>query len=74
MDLKMPVMDGYEATRQIRASKAPGCDKIPIIAMTASALSQDAKHAKAAGMNGHIAKPFDVVDIERALLDVRITV
>ena len=53
-------MDGYEATRQIRALENPDTAHIPIIAMTANAFDEDKKAALDAGMNGHIAKPIDV--------------
>lgn len=59
MDIRMPVMDGYEATRNIRALNRKDSD-IPIIAMTADAFAEDVAKAKEAGMNGHVAKPIDV--------------
>ncbi|MDE6101435.1 MAG: response regulator [Ruminococcus sp.] len=59
MDIRMPVMDGYEATRNIRAMERSDAD-IPIIAMTADAFAEDVAKAKECGMNGHIAKPIDV--------------
>ncbi len=59
MDIRMPVMDGYEATRNIRAMERSDSD-IPIIAMTADAFAEDVAKAKECGMNGHIAKPIDV--------------
>ena len=60
MDIQMPVMDGYEAARTIRALDNPQLANIPIIAMTANAFSEDIQAAKNAGMNDHIAKPIDV--------------
>ena len=60
MDIQMPVMNGYEATAEIRKLDNPKLARIPIIAMTANAFSEDIKAAEDAGMNGHIAKPIDV--------------
>jgi signal transduction histidine kinase/CheY-like chemotaxis protein len=60
MDVQMPVMDGLEATRQIRASGLEGCGTVPIIAMTANAFDDDVKNCKEAGMNAHLPKPFDI--------------
>ena len=60
MDVQMPKMNGYEATRAIRALPDPGCSSIPIVAMTANAFEEDRRNAFEAGMNGHIAKPVDV--------------
>lgn len=60
MDLMMPVMDGYEATRAIRALDRPDASTVPIIAMTANAFDEDRKKSKAAGMNAHLAKPLDM--------------
>ena len=58
-DVMMPVMDGYEATRVIRASGHPRAGSIPILAMTADAFHEDVVKAREAGMNGHLAKPID---------------
>ena len=59
MDIQMPVMDGYEATRAIRALDDPARSRIPIIAITANAFQEDQQAALEAGMQGHIAKPLD---------------
>ncbi|HJJ28995.1 MAG TPA: response regulator [Methanocorpusculum sp.] len=66
MDIQMPTMDGYEATRQIRAMDTP-ISKIPILAMTANAFAEDRAAAFAAGMNEHIPKPIDVVKLKATL-------
>ena len=58
MDIQMPKMDGYTATREIRTLKDTKCANIPIIAMTANAFEEDRRKAIRAGMNGHIAKPI----------------
>ena len=60
MDIQMPIMNGYEAAKKIRALDNPILANIPIIAMTANAFSEDVENALKAGMNGHIAKPLDV--------------
>ena len=60
MDVQMPIMDGYEASRRIRALDNKQLSSIPIIAMTANAFEEDKSNAFAAGMNGHLAKPIDI--------------
>lgn len=60
MDVQMPVMNGYEATKAIRALPRPDAVTIPIIAMTANAFAEDVKEALEAGMNAHVAKPIDM--------------
>ena len=60
MDIMMPVMNGYEATKMIRSLDREDAKKIPIIAMTANAFTEDRIRAKEAGMNEHVAKPGDV--------------
>ncbi len=69
MDIQMPVMDGYEATRAIRSSGMEGIDELPIVAMTADAFAEDAKRALLSGMNGHIAKPISIERLRSALDD-----
>lgn len=59
MDVNMPVMNGYEATREIRSLERDEWNRIPIIAMTADAFAEDIQACKDSGMNGHIAKPID---------------
>lgn len=70
MDIQMPIMDGYEAARQIRALEDPILANIPIIAMTANAFEEDRKAAFDAGMNAHIAKPIDTQKLMELLKDV----
>lgn len=67
MDVQMPVMDGYQATREIRAEERADAAEIPIIAMTANAFSEDVAASLATGMNDHIAKPIDIVAMNRTL-------
>ena len=70
MDIQMPVMDGYEATRQIRVLEDPDIAGIPIIAMTANAFYEDKKAAMEAGMDGHLAKPIDVSRLMELLWEI----
>ena len=67
MDVQMPVMSGYEATRAIRASDHAEAETIHILAMTANAFSEDIAAAVAVGMNGHLAKPIDVAALYRLI-------
>ena len=60
MDVQMPVMDGYEATRTIRAMPRGDAKNLPIIAMTANAMEEDREAALKNGMNAHIAKPLNI--------------
>ena len=70
MDIQMPVMNGYEAARAIRALHDPELSRIPIIAMTANAFSEDIKAAAEAGMDAHIAKPLDVPKMMETLTEI----
>ena len=70
MDIQMPNMDGYEATRQIRALPDDAKAGIPIFAMTANAFEEDRQNALKSGMNGHIAKPLDIPHLLQVLADV----
>lgn len=63
MDVQMPEMDGYEATRQLRASECDNAKDIPILAMTANAFSEDVERCLEAGMDGHISKPVDIDEL-----------
>ena len=67
MDIQMPVMNGYQATRAIRALEDEQLRNVPIIAMTANAFDEDRRKSKEAGMNGHISKPIDVAELFRVL-------
>jgi CheY-like chemotaxis protein len=70
MDIQMPVMDGYAATRAIRALENRELAQIPILAMTANAFKEDVRAAEEAGMQGHIAKPIDMNVLTEALTRV----
>lgn len=67
MDIQMPVMNGYEASRAIRASEREDLKNIPIVAMTADAFADDIRKTEEAGMNAHISKPVDIEMLEDAL-------
>jgi signal transduction histidine kinase/DNA-binding response OmpR family regulator len=68
MDIMMPVMDGYAATKKIRSADRPDAKTIPIIAMTANAFAEDIEKSKAAGMNAHLSKPLDPTVLKDTLL------
>ena len=70
MDIQMPVMDGYEATRQIRALDHPVLSKIPIIAVTANTFDEDKKRALDAGMSGYLGKPIELEKLMSTLRDI----
>lgn len=67
MDIQMPKMDGYEATKEIRTMNDPAKASTPIIAMTANAFDEDRRRALNAGMDYHIAKPINMDVLEKAL-------
>ena len=67
MDVQMPVMNGYEASRRIRTSRRPFGKTIPIIAMTANAFSEDVNRSLKAGMDAHVSKPIDLELLEKEL-------
>ena len=67
MDVQMPEMDGYEATRKLRATDLPNAKLIPIIAMTANVFREDVEKCLASGMNGHVGKPIDLDEVIKAL-------
>ena len=69
MDIRMPVMDGYEATRRIREIDSRKGNHVPIIAMTANAFDEDKRNAINSGMDGHISKPIDVVQFIHIIKD-----
>ena len=70
MDVQMPVMNGYEATRAIRSMEDPALRSIPILAMTANAFEEDKQAALKCGMNGHISKPIDIAKLLETLENV----
>ena len=71
MDVQMPVMNGYEATKAIRRSSHELAKTIPIIAMTANAFSEDIQHSLAAGMNAHVSKPVEMKVLEKTIRSIR---
>ena len=72
MDIQMPVMNGYEATKAIRRSSHEQAKTIPIIAMTANAFSEDMQHSLAAGMNAHISKPVDMKLLKKTIRNIKL--
>lgn len=70
MDLQMPVMDGYETARRIRAMRDPQLAAIPIVTMTANALAQDLERERACGVSWHLSKPIDLTALHAALCEV----
>ena len=70
MDIMIPVMDGLEATRQIRTLNRKDTKEVPIIAMTANAFQDDIRECIDAGMNAHIAKPIDIEKVKMTIFDI----
>ena len=71
MDVQMPVINGYEATKAIRRSSHELAKTIPIIAMTANAFSEDIQHSLAAGMNAHVSKPVEMKILEKTIRSIK---
>ena len=66
-DIKMPVMDGWEAARLIRASQHPDAQKVALLALSANAFVEDARRSEALGMDGHVGKPIDFDQLDALL-------
>ena len=71
MDVQMPVMNGYEATKAIRQSSHELAKTIPVIAMTANAFSEDIQHSLSAGMNAHVSKPVEMKVLEKTIRSIK---
>ncbi|MEG1971994.1 MAG: response regulator [Oscillospiraceae bacterium] len=69
MDIRMPVMDGLKATKEIRSMERNDVKKIPIIAMTANSFDEDVRQCMEAGMNNHLSKPFEPQKLYKTLVD-----
>lgn len=67
MDIQMPIMNGYQAAKEIRCLQREDVKKLPIVAMTANAFAEDVKNARAAGMNDHIPKPIDFMQLNKIM-------
>ena len=72
MDVQMPVMNGYDATRRIRESGLPRCRSVPILAMTANAFLEDMQKSREAGMDEHLSKPVDIAALEQTVKRFRV--
>ena len=73
MDIQMPRMNGYDATRAIRSSARNYCKRVPIVAMTANAFLEDMQKSKEAGMDVHLSKPVDIAALEQTVKHFRVT-
>lgn len=67
MDIQMPIMNGYEATKLIRKSQRKDIQNIPVVAMSADAFAEDVEACLKAGMNGHISKPIDFKEVMKVI-------
>ena len=72
MDIMMPKLNGWDATRRIRSMKRSDAGNVPIIAMSANAFSEDIQYSLAAGMNAHISKPVDMKTLEKTIRRIKI--
>ena len=72
MDVMMPEMNGYEATRAIRLCDKPDAADVPIIAMTANAFTEDVARATESGMNDHLSKPIEIEKLKATLAKYRV--
>ena len=72
MDIQMPRMNGYDATRAIRSSARDYCKRVPIVAMTANAFLEDMQKSKEAGMDEHLSKPVDIAALEQTVKRFRV--
>ena len=70
MDIQMPIMDGYEAVKHIRALENEGLANIPIIAMTANAFEEDKRKALETGMDAYVSKPIDIDKMLETMMDI----
>ena len=70
MDIRMPLMDGFEATRKIRAMERPDAASVPIFAMTANAFAEDEEKSRQAGMNAHLSKPLEISAVLAAMNEI----
>ncbi len=70
MDIQMPILNGYDATRAIRSSAHPSAREIPIVAMSANAFVDDVREALESGMDAHMAKPIVIAQLEQTVQEV----
>ena len=70
MDIQMPVMNGYEASKAIRSGNHPNAKTVPIAAMTANAFDEDVSNSIEAGMNAHISKPINMANVKATICEI----